>query len=125
MMALVYLRFCPIAPARRSFEDGGSYLKADYSIDCNGDDRGFMVAWATLSIAVYALGIPALYAFMLFRQRSILNPPGLLPHEAAALRVGHPDVQDTLLLWGSYDPGFFVRLMWRSVSVGATLAKEG
>lgn len=58
-----------------SLDDGRSYLRADYSLVChvpgrheNDVHRRFMV-YAGLMILVYPLGIPALYAFLLYWYR--------------------------------------------------------
>ena len=42
--------------ACEDFEDGTSYLKVDYSIDCNADNRGVWVTFAAVAIVIYPLG---------------------------------------------------------------------
>jgi hypothetical protein len=39
-----------------SFDDGTSFLKADYSIDCNDPAHAVMVTYATLMFLVYPIG---------------------------------------------------------------------
>ena len=51
-------------PPQRSFacrifdEDYGSFLKADYSIDCDGDEHALFQGYALVMILVYPVGIP-------------------------------------------------------------------
>ena len=56
------------------FEDGSSFLKADYSLDYQASQRGGWVLFTLIMIAVYPLGIPAMYFAVLYRQRKELNP---------------------------------------------------
>lgn len=47
-------------------EDGVKYLRADYRIDCDSNKHKSMQLYAGLMIFVYPLGIPLLYAAVLF-----------------------------------------------------------
>ena len=58
----------------RDFDDGSSLLKADYSIDCNASGRGGYVFYAVLMTLVYPIGIPTLYAVLLWKQRQLVCP---------------------------------------------------
>ena len=69
-------------------------------------------------VGVYPIGIPAMYFYVLFRQRKKLNPdhpvlgikPGY-PGFEAAVRVWRSkdmELQSTVFLWGSYEP----RVYW-------------
>lgn len=55
-------------------EDGGWYLRADYSLQCyvagqsERHTHGLFLIYASIMILVYPLGIPALYALLLFRR---------------------------------------------------------
>ncbi|CAM9217775.1 unnamed protein product, partial [Laminaria digitata] len=53
---------------------GESYLRADYSLSCRTDLHMFFQVYAGLMIAVYPVGIPALYATILWKNRDLLNP---------------------------------------------------
>ncbi|CAM9233149.1 unnamed protein product, partial [Laminaria digitata] len=54
--------------------DGKSYLRADYSISCDSNLHTFFKGYAMLMILVYPIGIPALYAAILWSKRELLNP---------------------------------------------------
>ncbi|CAM9190499.1 unnamed protein product [Ectocarpus sp. 8 AP-2014] len=54
--------------------EGESYLRADYSIQCHTDKHGWYKVYAGVMIMVYPVGIPLLYAFILWRNRESLNP---------------------------------------------------
>ena len=56
------------------FDNGESYLVADYSIDCNAPDRSFYLSYGSLMIMIYPVGIPMIYAVILFRNRKLINP---------------------------------------------------
>lgn len=58
-----------------TFDDGGVYLVADYSIDCEADDRVFYLLYGTVMMFIYPIGIPLAYGIMLFRNRRKINPP--------------------------------------------------
>ncbi len=59
--------------ACEDLEDGKSYLRADYRIECDSSrHRGFQL-YAGLMILIYPVGIPALYSVLLFRDREILR----------------------------------------------------
>lgn len=51
---------CEVEPCPR-------YLTDDYSISCDADDRNYWIAYAWFCIFVYPIGIPAFYAYLLFR----------------------------------------------------------
>ncbi|CAN0013701.1 unnamed protein product [Ectocarpus sp. 6 AP-2014] len=54
--------------------EGESYLRADYSIQCHTDKHGWYKVYAGVMIMVYPVGIPLLYAFILWQNRESLNP---------------------------------------------------
>ena len=56
------------------FDDGKSYLKADYSVSCHSEEYKVYVAYATFMIFVYPVGIPVLYFILLWRNVSETNP---------------------------------------------------
>jgi hypothetical protein len=58
----------------RSFDDGTSLLKADYSIDCNAPGRPGYRFYAVLMTLVYPVGIPVLYLNVLWMQRKDICP---------------------------------------------------
>ncbi|CAM9194743.1 unnamed protein product, partial [Laminaria digitata] len=54
--------------------DGESFLRADYSVSCNTGLHTFFKVYAGLMILVYPVGIPVLYATILWNKRDLLNP---------------------------------------------------
>ena len=42
------------------FDDGSSYLKADYSIDCASGEYTALLAYAFVMLVVYPIGTPCL-----------------------------------------------------------------
>ncbi|GMH73787.1 hypothetical protein TrLO_g1511 [Triparma laevis f. longispina] len=59
----------------RLFDSGyGSYLKVDYGIDCASEEHRLYETYAMGSILVYVVGIPLLYAVLLWRNRHLLDP---------------------------------------------------
>ena len=80
-------------------EDGKDYLCADYTIECDGPRHRALMIYAGVMILLYPLGIPAFFAYLLFRNRRVLI------HEV--------DRKDTLSvrsisdLWKPYRPSRF------------------
>ncbi|CAN0013328.1 unnamed protein product, partial [Ectocarpus sp. 6 AP-2014] len=54
--------------------EGESYLRADYSLSCNTVTHTWYKVYAGIMIVVYPIGIPLLYAFILWINRDSLNP---------------------------------------------------
>ena len=46
--------------------DRSSYLRIDFSVDCNTPFHQLMIWYAALMVFVYPIGVPALYAYLLF-----------------------------------------------------------
>eukprot|EP00903_Cladosiphon_okamuranus_P009051 g8653.t1 len=105
---------------------GERWLRADYGIDCDSSKHKAFQVYAGFMILVYPVGIPIVFAVMLWRKRSIINPPkdvpppgGVLnfPHAQAARgeeRYGRPSepdprlsdrrIAETAFLWRAYRP---------------------
>jgi hypothetical protein len=49
------------------------YLEADYSIECSSDRYHLGVAWATVFVFVYPVGIPGLYFYLLYEARPLIK----------------------------------------------------
>ncbi|CAM9385517.1 unnamed protein product [Laminaria digitata] len=58
--------------ACETLDDGVEYLRADYRIHCTDATHKTFEVYAGIMIAVYPLGIPLLYAVLLFRRRDVL-----------------------------------------------------
>jgi hypothetical protein len=56
-----------------SVSTGKSYLRADYSLECGTTQHTIYRVYAALMILVYPLGIPALYAALLWHHRAALR----------------------------------------------------
>ncbi|GMH86979.1 hypothetical protein TL16_g10710 [Triparma laevis f. inornata] len=51
----------------------GSYVKVDYSIDCDSANHRFFELYAYACIGVYPIGVPLMQFFLLKRMRHLLN----------------------------------------------------
>eukprot|EP00752_Nemacystus_decipiens_P008148 g7287.t1 len=54
--------------------EGESFLRADYSLSCNTTRHTWYKVYAGIMIVVYPIGIPLLYAYILWINRESLNP---------------------------------------------------
>lgn len=80
-------------------DDGKYYLRADYRISCDSTKHQRLQMYAGVMIALYPIGIPVLYAVLLFRERRILAD--------GDRRINDPSVQSTSDLWKPYKPSCF------------------
>eukprot|EP00953_Heterococcus_sp_UTEX-ZZ885_P041481 21161-Heterococcus_DN1.PRE.3 len=64
-----------------------SWLRADYSVSCDTDKHTAYKVYAAVMIAVYPIGIPVLYATLLWRHRHSLNLTASITAEATGLRA--------------------------------------
>ncbi|GMI20483.1 hypothetical protein TeGR_g13545, partial [Tetraparma gracilis] len=53
--------------------DGGWYLKADLSIDCNSDGHKFYTRVALVMILVFPIGTPLMYFYQLYTNRHLID----------------------------------------------------
>jgi hypothetical protein len=98
------------------------YLRADYSIQCDIHEHKMYKAYAAVMIIIYPLGIPALYAWLLWSNRHKLSSKNDLSvriinrHRDASLRP-------TRILWKTYTPKMYywevVECMRRLLLTGA------
>ncbi len=83
-MWVVLIIYPPLS--RRSLEyfncssniDGTFYLTKDYTIECFTGEWNAMLPVAIVSVAIYPLGIPALFAFQLWKHRKKLDDDAVL-----------------------------------------------
>ncbi|GMH68263.1 hypothetical protein TrST_g5438 [Triparma strigata] len=54
--------------------DYGSYLKADFSLDCTTDTHKFHMFYAAFMVICYPVGIPLMYFLLLYEKRDKLDP---------------------------------------------------
>lgn len=53
-------------------DDGKTYLRADYRIECDSPRHKSLQIYAGFMIVLYTMGIPVFYAFLLIRNRDVL-----------------------------------------------------
>ena len=80
-------------------DDDHDYLRVDYSIDCSTDRHRFLRAIAGFMILVYPLGIPAFFAFLLFKNRRVLLNEDLRENVSSVRAISD--------LWKPYKPSRF------------------
>ena len=80
--------------------DGINYLRADYRIQCDSPKHKSFQVYAGFMVVLYAVGIPALYGGLLFRDRSFIDKDEAGREHAAR-------VTPTSDLWRPYKPSAF------------------
>lgn len=103
-----------------SLDDGKTYLRADYSIECDSRVHKVLQIYAAFMILVYPIGILALYSGLLFRKSGVLLDSNR--------REDALSVQSTSDLWKPYKPKRFyyevVECMRRALMTGVLLVVE-
>ncbi|RYD66200.1 MAG: hypothetical protein EOP84_31330, partial [Verrucomicrobiaceae bacterium] len=102
-----------------TFDDGKSYLVADYSISCDAPDRSAYLTYGSLMILIYPIGIPLVYAVVLFKNRKRINPDWrkvvdveekkfvsnrVIQKEKIKVRNTYEEIENIKLLFDSYVP---------------------
>jgi hypothetical protein len=59
--------------ACQEIDDNESFLRVDYSIDCNSNAYKAYAVVATCFIGIYPIGIPAFFGLLLYRNRRVLG----------------------------------------------------
>jgi hypothetical protein len=78
LLSLTFLVFPMVSSAAfrafscESFDDGHSFLRADYSLECNTAEHTFAKSLAYLAILTYPIGISILYILLMLRARRAL-----------------------------------------------------
>jgi hypothetical protein len=110
---------------------GISYLRADYSVICNTSRHNAYKAYAAVMIIVYPIGIPLLYAWLLYRERRHFNQsnkrssgPRLTNSNSIQQlqQLSEASVQHTKFLWSAYKPR---RYYWEVVECARRLLLTG
>lgn len=78
-------------------DDGYEYLRADYRIICTDTKHQALQVYAGIMIALYPVGIPLLYAVLLYYRRDVLADP----------RADKGPAQSIADLWEPYRPERF------------------
>jgi hypothetical protein len=84
--------------------NGGSYLRADYSVSCNTAKHTIYKIYSGLMILVYPIGIPALYAYLLWQQRKQLHTS---TDPSTQSRDSNLSLRKTRFLWQTYKPALY------------------
>lgn len=105
VLLVTFLVYSPVTSAVfqmfacEELDDGREYLRADYRIECDLRRHKSLKVYAGFMIVVYTVGIPLLYATLLFRNRDVLTD--------GARRTDDPSVTTISDLWTSYKPNRF------------------
>lgn len=86
--------------ACEELDDGKNYLRADYRIECDSPEHGRAITYAVFMVLLYPLGIPTLYATLLFRNRNVLNDETVRREQVSGVK----SISD---LWKPYKPTRF------------------
>ncbi|KAG5188530.1 hypothetical protein JKP88DRAFT_243516 [Tribonema minus] len=89
-----------------------SYLRADYSVDCDSAAYRRSRVYAIIMTAVYPIGVPFLYASLLLLSRQRLDPVRADAKRSMEVRDADAGVRKTRFLWGSYRPRAFWYEVW-------------
>jgi hypothetical protein len=84
--------------------NGGSYLRADYSVSCRTRKHTVYKVYSGVMILVYPIGIPALYAYLLWQQRKQLHTSSDASTQA---RDNDVSLRKTRFLWQTYKPAVY------------------
>ena len=92
-----------------SLDDGKTYLRADYRIYCDSQTHVAYTVFAGFMTVLYTLGIPALYACLLFKDRHLLaNKIDSSTEEGSSYaRENNQRLRATSNLWKPYKPKRF------------------
>jgi hypothetical protein len=89
--------------------NSGSYLRADYSVQCNTYKHKLAMVYSGIMILVYPAGIPLLYSWALYRERKLVPSSSSRPtYPSNAQHVPHTaTVATTEFLWEPYKDRLF------------------
>jgi hypothetical protein len=102
-LALTYIVFASVSTTifdtfncNQIGDDPHFWLARDHSIDCKSPEHASFKTYASFMIMVYPIGIPLLYAVLLYRSRDRLVKPD---------RDYDPKISKINFLWQNYEPG--------------------
>jgi hypothetical protein len=108
---------------------GGSYLRADYSISCGTRAHTLYRVYAAFMVALYPLGIPAVYAYLLWSHKELLNATAASTGSSSGSfsstlrrRNEHISLNTSQFLWQAYRPGMYY---WELVECARRLLLTG
>lgn len=102
VLLLTFLIYSPVSSvlfqtfACEDLDDGKRYLRVDYRLECDSPKHEALKVYAGFMIVLYTVGIPLLYAALLFSNREVLMDERRRNKDLV--------VKTTSGLWGSYAP---------------------
>ena len=88
--------------ACEEFDGSGSYLYADLSIKCYTPRHNAFMAFATIQIFIWPIGVPSLYATLLATSRHQINPRTETLWTALKVRRANEDLKPIEFLFSQY-----------------------
>ncbi|CAM9531970.1 unnamed protein product, partial [Laminaria digitata] len=86
--------------ACETLDGGKEYLRADYTILCTGAKHKALQVYAGFMIVLYPIGIPVIYAIILYKHREVLKD-GMQHHRSVQQSA---DLEVATGLWKPYTP---------------------
>eukprot|EP00752_Nemacystus_decipiens_P003792 g3489.t2 len=99
----------------QDFDDGSSYLKADFRISCDSDKYTFIYGYAIVMAILFPAGIPLTYLAVLYMGKERINPEPEDPEVSLKKREEDATIQKTKFLWGTYRPAVYYYEVWECV----------
>ncbi|CAM9462638.1 unnamed protein product [Scytosiphon promiscuus] len=99
----------------QDFDDGSSYLKADFRISCGSDKYSFIYGYAIAMAIIFPAGIPLTYLAVLYMGRERINPDPMDPQVSMEKRETDATIQKSKFLWGTYRPAVYYYEVWECV----------
>eukprot|EP00903_Cladosiphon_okamuranus_P017519 g16134.t1 len=99
----------------QDFDDGSSYLKADFRISCDSDKYTFIYGYSIVMAVVFPAGIPLTYLAVLYMGKERINPEPEEPELSIKKREEDATIQKTKFLWGTYRPAVYYYEVWECV----------
>ena len=89
--------------------NGSSYLRADYSVDCDSSDYTSIYSLAIIMVLVYPIGIPLIYFVMLYKNREKLDPQKFFTEMSLleAIFQRRKEINYLKFLYEAYLPNFW------------------
>jgi len=112
MTYLLYPSLCATifsAVVCEDFDDGNSYLRADYSVNCDSSEYSSIYTVALVMILVYPIGIPIMYFSLLFVEKDKLDPQKFFTEMSLLEAVFHRkrEVNRLKFLYDAFLPEYY------------------
>jgi hypothetical protein len=108
---------------------GGSYLRTDYSISCGTRTHTLYRVYAAFMVLLYPLGIPAIYAYLLWSHKELLRATAAATGSSSGSfrstlkrRREHTALSTSQFLWQAYRPEMYY---WELVECARRLLLTG